>query len=190
MLYLLYKELPNRPAFSRLKGLQYNQLLAGALTIGLVLIPLIYSIDHTSKTVGYVLKKGAVPYFQDVSDINEIILYVQTNTDPDEKVLFWPNDIGYNFLTDRESPSHWFNQVVFSNQEYATHQMALDFIEDLGTSQAMIVDTKGPGHYIATCNPCEETVLDEIRSFITENYHEVARIGPDQWIVYEYGLED
>lgn len=117
---------------------------------------------------------------------NEITEYIQNNTLPEEYVFIWGNEVTYNFLTRRESPSRFAYIYPFKVKEYITQPMVNELAAAIYENRPVIIDATLPERYTPGIDSekwAHIPMMQKLVVFIEENYAVVDYIGPYQWPV-------
>lgn len=117
---------------------------------------------------------------------NEITNYIQNNTSPEDYVFIWGNEVTYNFLTRRESPSRFAYIYPFAEKEYITQSMVNELITAISEKRPIIIDATLPEKYTPAIDSekwAHIPLVQELVKFIEENYIVVDYIGQYDWPV-------
>lgn len=167
-----------------------------SMNLAIILILDLFLVFFTL-TMHYREISTSVSYFIDnqklyISDLNneskEIIDCLNQKSSSDDTVLFWGNELTYNFLTNRETPSRFSNIQTFTNTNYIDEAMLAEFMDDILENKPLIIDT-------SPTNSNTPALLGEagkypsvelIKKFIQSNYIQSDLIASNGWIVYEF----
>lgn len=137
-----------------------------------------------------VMRRGPPP--TNISEVEGIsyIKYIMANTGKNDKVLFWGNELAYNFITERASvtPYIYIYPLIWP-PEFATESMLQQFLIQLKTEKPLIIDTsRSNTKVIAIESELWEVYpkMHEIIQFIREEYQEVGSLEPFLWPILEY----
>lgn len=112
--------------------------------------------------------------------VDPVVVYIQSNTRPDDKVLVWGGEVGINFSAKRDAPTPHFLYPLFTTSPMAA-SMADQFLEDLQQNPpALIVDA----YFYATDNEVLYSLDRGIRS------EQMQQITPDSRVFVTPNLED
>jgi hypothetical protein len=113
--------------------------------------------------------------------------YVLENTQPDEYVLVWGNEVWVNYLTDRAAPSRFIYQYPLINPDYVSSEMAETFLNDIIQKKPIILDNTDSNRQVPIISSSawgNYPKMQEVIRYIRENYQIVDYIGVDDWRVW------
>jgi len=125
--------------------------------------------------------------------------YIESHTSPTSYVLMWSAEIGYNFLTERPTPSRYIHQYPLFTQGYQRPAMVKELIDQLAEKKPLIIDCSAGDPlsppiddsarrnwkpYVSSWRLMAE--MNDLFAFIHSHYQLVGVTGPGKWPVYSY----
>lgn len=114
-----------------------------------------------------------------------VIQYVQSNTEPDDKVLLWGAEVSVNFFAKRESPTRFVYQYPLHNARYVTEAIIIEFLDDVIDNRPRYVIQTEYAEPLFSFNLVSDAITEKT-AYLQSRYCEVQQI--DAWTVYEYCL--
>lgn len=159
------------------------------LLLGASLLPLkIVSPYFMRFTQASIIARG-VPRSGFPEGDTEIIDLVLRRTSKDDYLLMWGNELEYNLLSKRQSPSRFAYLYPFYPPGFATVEMANELFRDISQKKPLIIDTSASGQRVPWIDSEKWLAISEmgnLTEFIANNYERIALVGPHRWPVYKY----
>jgi hypothetical protein len=157
-------------------------LVAFAVSFGLPLLPALYS-DFSS----FVTDETRFSLNLSGNRYEPVLGYLNTNADPDQKLLMFGNAVAVNWLSGRRSPSRFVYQSPLLNSDYATEESVQQVIDELVSDPPIIIDTNPNGEFLPAIETRFDRVPIQLRPlyhFINEHYVYAGTFQPLNWDLY------
>lgn len=138
--------------------------------------------------IGILLWGSIYNIFDRVTSFNkvnndEVIEFITSNTNENEKILLWGAETGINFFAKRESPTRFVYLYPLYLEGYADQTIIEEFLNDIiQNPPQLIIDTKDPSTPLFRF-PIETKTINMGVDFLKTHYIPVTDIGP--WTVYK-----
>jgi hypothetical protein len=121
--------------------------------------------------------------------------YILANTTPTDKVLIWGASAGLNFVTQRDSPTRFAYQFPLYTPGYQRPELIRQFLVDLEKNPPRYIidtyyqslppiDARRRERFLANNRMQTLPEMNEVFTFIEQNYAEAGELEPDGWFVY------
>jgi len=161
-----------------------------ALTFASTLYPLSVLTPPAVNMLADTIQLRALPPV-DYLQVNKgaYVDYIFLNTQEEDYVLIWGNELMYNFLIGRKAPSKFIYQYPFTIPNYATEEMISEFLNDIIDKKPLIIDSGVSDEtipFIASDDWNSFPNMQVVIQYIRENYEITEYIGPYKWSVWVY----
>lgn len=157
-----------------------------SLLIGFSFLPVWNLLTPLSETVRQVVYFGGVPPISYAGNrLEPTLRFLNENTTPEQKVLFWGNTVAPNWLSGRVAPTRFVYQTSFFEESYIRPELVAELVADLRANpDALIIDTSEGDRSLAIDPAIAPPVLRPIYEFIHDNYAPGDKMGRTGWQLY------
>jgi len=184
--YLIPEFLPKTDIWK--SKIKLNQLVVCIVLFGFTFFPLIEHYTYSKIAAYNLLIKQQLSYRGYSESTAEILDYIEANTKEDDFVYFWGIELGYNFLSGRESLNKYWNGKIFLHDEYIENDLVSEFEAEILEKRPLIIDPSPEYKYLAPLfnRDTEQTGFGQVHQLIRENYVLVDTLESNGWLVYEF----
>lgn len=124
--------------------------------------------------------------------------FIDSNSTPNDYVLFWGANTSYNFASQRKSPTKYFYQYPLLTRGYQNNEMIDQFTRDIIINKPKFIIDDKVSDEISPDITCPRTSnnqpdgsiyyfpeeMNKAVSFICQNYHKAGEVE-SRWIIYQ-----
>ncbi len=128
-----------------------------------------------------------------------VIEFIQSNTQPNDYLLMWSAEIGYNYVTGRPSPSRYTNQYPLFTQGYQTKEMVAELLDAIAAKKPLIIDASSTDPLSPPIDDEQRSrwkpnaakwgllpEMDQVFAYIHAHYARVGTAGQNGWVAYKF----
>jgi len=165
-----------------------NLALIFIMNLALISFILMMNLSEIIISTSYFIREKSVYIAEPTYETDEIFDYVNHNSSSNDFILFWGNELTYNFLTNRRAPSRYSNIHAFTTEDYFDDDILNEFLDDIKSSKPLIIDTSPTNGNTPALfgSAVEKAKIEMIKEFIQDNYLQKDILQSNGWIVYEF----
>jgi hypothetical protein len=172
--------------------LPMNLAIIFIMSLVLIAFTTMTNLSEIIVSTRYIISEKSIYLAEFNNESEEIIDYVNRNSNSNDTVLFWGNELTYNFLSNRRTPSRYSNIQAFSNSDYFDPDKLNEFLEDINLNKPLIIDTSPTnGNTPALFGSAVKNArIEAIKEFIQDNYIKKDILKSNGWIIYEFNWNE
>jgi len=186
--YILQQEMKSDPVAVGRFRISSAQVITIAFLVAFGFMRFQEQLALVSDVVNSVVAKGKLPYVGYKDAQIEVLDYLENNTSEDDYVFMWGNEVNFNFVANRRPPSRYMYIFMFFKSKYITAEMIAEFKEDILTNKPLLIDTSTTNTGITPfyCGDCPDSLVGELRQFLSDNYELETVLQENGWGVYRF----